>query len=85
MARDSCLARITAGVAVGGAVGGAVGPWTHEDQIYWTSNGGQCCYFWSFPWCWELDTLWEVVLSSIDITNNKTVVNFDNFLARFSY
>lgn len=25
MARDSCLARVTAGVAVGGAVGGAVG------------------------------------------------------------
>lgn len=25
MAKDSCLARITAGVAVGGAVGGAVG------------------------------------------------------------
>ncbi|OMP00908.1 Reactive oxygen species modulator 1 [Corchorus capsularis] len=25
MARDSCLSRITAGVAVGGAVGGAVG------------------------------------------------------------
>ncbi|KAJ7013132.1 hypothetical protein NC653_002987 [Populus alba x Populus x berolinensis] len=25
MARDSCLARITAGVAVGGAIGGAVG------------------------------------------------------------
>ncbi|CAA2986721.1 reactive oxygen species modulator 1-like [Olea europaea var. sylvestris] len=25
MARDSCMARVTAGVAVGGAVGGAVG------------------------------------------------------------
>ncbi|XP_010313581.2 uncharacterized protein [Solanum lycopersicum] len=25
MARDSCLARVTAGVAIGGAVGGAVG------------------------------------------------------------
>lgn len=25
MARDGCLARVTAGVAVGGAVGGAVG------------------------------------------------------------
>jgi len=25
MARDSCLARVTAGVAVGGAIGGAVG------------------------------------------------------------
>ena len=25
MARDSCLARITAGAAIGGAVGGAVG------------------------------------------------------------
>jgi hypothetical protein len=25
MARDSCLARVTAGAAVGGAVGGAVG------------------------------------------------------------
>lgn len=25
MAKDSCLARITAGVAIGGAVGGAVG------------------------------------------------------------
>eukprot|EP00249_Psilotum_nudum_P003968 c17488_g1_i1 orf=272-496(+) len=25
MARDSCLARVTAGVAVGGAVGGAIG------------------------------------------------------------
>ncbi|KAG4164277.1 hypothetical protein ERO13_A13G004900v2 [Gossypium hirsutum] len=25
MARDSCLARVTAGVAVGGALGGAVG------------------------------------------------------------
>ncbi|KAL6506130.1 hypothetical protein OROGR_024311 [Orobanche gracilis] len=25
MARDSCLTRVTAGIAVGGAVGGAVG------------------------------------------------------------
>lgn len=30
MARDSCLARVTTGVAVGGAVGGAVGVWFIE-------------------------------------------------------
>ena len=31
MARDSCLARITAGVAVGGAIGGAVGKISHHN------------------------------------------------------
>jgi len=30
MARDSCLARVTAGVAVGGAIGGAVGKFSHH-------------------------------------------------------
>jgi hypothetical protein len=30
MARDSCLARITAGVAVGGAIGGAVGKFSQH-------------------------------------------------------
>lgn len=30
MARDGCLARVTAGVAVGGAVGGAVGTVTFQ-------------------------------------------------------
>ncbi|KAG6792991.1 hypothetical protein POTOM_002159 [Populus tomentosa] len=136
MARDSCLARITAGVAVGGAIGGAVGAvygtyeavspemlrkicflvpplvlasgclcllsgvdfvkltalkgrwlllvvsygpgclqkdfslpiwknsgtWTFEDQIHWTNHTWQCCHLWSFPGCWELDTLWEIIL-----------------------
>ncbi|KAL8211404.1 hypothetical protein R6Q57_005841 [Mikania cordata] len=42
MARDSCLARVTAGVAVGGAVGGAVGAvyGTYEAVRYkvWSYN-----------------------------------------------
>ncbi|XP_016548630.1 uncharacterized protein LOC107848381 isoform X1 [Capsicum annuum] len=63
MARDGCLARVTAGVAVGGAVGGAVGACTSENQIYWANYFGKCSYFWSLLGCWKLDTLWEVLLS----------------------
>ncbi|KAJ7960568.1 reactive oxygen species modulator 1-like [Quillaja saponaria] len=43
MAKDSCLARITAGVAVGGAVGGAVGAvyGTYEAVRYKIRHIGQ--------------------------------------------
>ncbi|KAB5565052.1 hypothetical protein DKX38_005106 [Salix brachista] len=107
MARDSCLARVTAGVAVGGAVGGAVGAvygtyeairnrvispslrsifldflcyasvfkadilssWTIESKVYWANHSWKCCNFWSLLGCWELDTLWKVLLT--DETREK--------------
>ena len=39
MARDSCLARVTAGVAVGGAVGGAVG----KETLNFLQSSNACC------------------------------------------
>ncbi|KAM1415359.1 hypothetical protein ACFX2I_007024 [Malus domestica] len=61
---NSCLTRVATGAVIGGAIGGAVGARISEDQAHWTKNSVECGSLWSFLRCRELDTLWEVILSS---------------------
>ncbi|XP_022986426.1 uncharacterized protein LOC111484176 isoform X1 [Cucurbita maxima] len=81
MARDSCLARVTAGVAVGGAVGGAVGARASEDQVYWTNNTWKCCHIWPFLGGREFDTLWKVILNHKFLNLDEIILFAFSFLA----